>query len=239
MSSPSGPGQWTGAAPSCWTCSCSARPTRRPCARRRPMADWSLPQRMAVVTLPLDRAAGLRLRLGPGTLVDRAGDRRRRPGAGAEVRAARRGPGPCPAGARRFRGTGRRLGEGSRIRCGWPCWRPRHCLRGTGPEEPPIWADEHLAQVILGAEPSAIAELANRRLAPLEGLRPAQRERLAETLLSWLRHWGQRAPGGGRARDPPADRGLPGRAAARAFRRRPGGPEARFELELALHAGRR
>ena len=33
------------------------------------MADWSLPQRMAVVTLPLDRAAGLRLRLGPGTLV--------------------------------------------------------------------------------------------------------------------------------------------------------------------------
>ena len=43
---------------------------------------------------------------------------------------------------------------------------------------PPIWADEHMAEVILGAEPSAIAELANRRLAPLEVLRPAQRERL-------------------------------------------------------------
>ncbi|MCU1532038.1 MAG: CdaR family transcriptional regulator, partial [Arthrobacter sp.] len=33
------------------------------------MADWSLPPRMVVVTLPLNRAAGLRLRLGPGTLV--------------------------------------------------------------------------------------------------------------------------------------------------------------------------
>ena len=49
-------------------------------------------------------------------------------------------------------------------------------------------------QVILGAEPSAIAELANRRLAAAGGAAPGQRERLAETLLSWLRHWGQRAP---------------------------------------------
>ena len=35
--------------------------------------------------------------------------------------------------------------------------------------------------------------LAARRLAPLSALRSAPRQRLLETLNSWLRHWGSRA----------------------------------------------
>jgi DNA-binding PucR family transcriptional regulator len=108
-----------------------------------------------------------------------------------------------------------------------------------GPEDPPIWADDHLAEVILGAEPSAIAELANRRLAPLEGLRPAQRERLAETLLSWLRHWGQRAPVAAELGIHPQTVGYRAAQLRELFGETLEDPKARFELELALHAGRR
>ena len=108
-----------------------------------------------------------------------------------------------------------------------------------GPEDPPIWADDHLAEVILGAEPSAIAELANRRLAPLEGLRPAQRERLAETLLSWLRHWGQRAPVAAELGIHPQTVGYRAAQLRELFGDTLEDPKARFELELALHAGKR
>ena len=148
---------------------------------------------MAVVTLPLDRAAGLRLRLGPGTLViERETDV-------VALVPARKSRSAREDLDRALKGRGASVGPSG----GWE--RVPDSLRlavlaaaalppREGPDDPPIWADEHLAQVILGAEPSAITELANRRLAPLEGLRPAQRDRLAETLLSWLRHWGQRAP---------------------------------------------
>ena len=93
--------------------------------------------------------------------------------------------------------------------------------------------------MILGAEPSAITELANRRLAPLEGLRPAQRERLAETLLSWLRHWGQRAPVAAELGIHPQTVGYRAAQLRELFGDALEDPTARFELELALHAGRR
>ena len=203
------------------------------------MADWSLPQRMMVVTLPVDRSAGLRLRLGPGTLViERETDAVALvPARKSQVRAG--GP-----GARRCGAAGRAVGPAG----GWE--KVPDSLRlavlaasvlppRDGPEDPPIWADEHLAEVILGAEPSAIAELANRRLAPLEGLRPAQRERLAETLLSWLRHWGQRAPVAAELGIHPQTVGYRAAQLRELFGDTLEDPKARFELELALHAGRR
>ena len=76
------------------------------------MADWSLPQRMVVVTLPVDRSAGLRLRLGPGTLViERETDAvalvpaRQSKSARADLEKALLGRGAAV-------GSGRRLGEG-------------------------------------------------------------------------------------------------------------------------------
>lgn len=56
----------------------------------------------------------------------------------------------------------------------------------------PVFADDHLAALALRGEPGALAVLSTRRLAPLAGLRDAQRQRLLQTLHSWLRHWGSR-----------------------------------------------
>lgn len=58
----------------------------------------------------------------------------------------------------------------------------------------PVRAGDHLAALALTADPVAVAEIRRRRLAALDELRPAQRDRLLETLRSWLRHWGQRGP---------------------------------------------
>lgn len=52
--------------------------------------------------------------------------------------------------------------------------------------------DEHLAELVLTADPDALADLRARVLAPLSSLRPTTAERLAETLRSWLLHHGRR-----------------------------------------------
>ena len=56
----------------------------------------------------------------------------------------------------------------------------------------PVDTDEHLVEIVLGADPEAGKDLRRRALAPLQGLRPATAERLAQTLRSWLLHQGQR-----------------------------------------------
>jgi len=55
-----------------------------------------------------------------------------------------------------------------------------------------VHTEDVLAELVLTADPSALADLRSRALAPLEGLRPAQAERLGETLRSWLLHRGRR-----------------------------------------------
>lgn len=52
--------------------------------------------------------------------------------------------------------------------------------------------DRHLAELVVGADPDAVADLRRAVLAPLAGLRPAASLRLAETLRSWLLHQGRR-----------------------------------------------
>lgn len=51
-------------------------------------------------------------------------------------------------------------------------------------------ASEHLLALLLHGDAALTAELAARRLAPLDALPPRSRERLQQTLLSWLRHQG-------------------------------------------------
>lgn len=55
-----------------------------------------------------------------------------------------------------------------------------------------IDTDEHLVELVLGADREAAEDLRSRALAPLAGLRPNTADRLAETLRSWLLHQGQR-----------------------------------------------
>ncbi|UGS39187.1 hypothetical protein DSM104329_05619 [Capillimicrobium parvum] len=50
----------------------------------------------------------------------------------------------------------------------------------------PLRVDDHLADLALDAAREPLAELAARRLAPLDAAAPAARARLAETLLAWL-----------------------------------------------------
>jgi hypothetical protein len=52
--------------------------------------------------------------------------------------------------------------------------------------------EEHLAELILAADPEAVADLRSRVLAPLSTLRPATRAKLAETLRAWLLYQGRR-----------------------------------------------
>ena len=52
--------------------------------------------------------------------------------------------------------------------------------------------EEHLVQLVLGADPDAMADLRQAMLAPLAGLRPGTAEKLTETLRSWLLHHGRR-----------------------------------------------
>lgn len=54
------------------------------------------------------------------------------------------------------------------------------------PSAPLIRFDDHLATLWLVNDPFLIAELSNRALAPLAGLTPTQRTKLADTLLMWL-----------------------------------------------------
>ncbi len=60
-----------------------------------------------------------------------------------------------------------------------------------GPE--PVFAEDHLAALALHGEPGALAVLSARRLTAFAALRDSERERLLQTLHSWLLHWGSRA----------------------------------------------
>ncbi len=52
--------------------------------------------------------------------------------------------------------------------------------------------EQHLADVILAADPEAVADLRANVLAPLGSLTPASREKLLATLRAWLLHLGRR-----------------------------------------------
>jgi hypothetical protein len=52
--------------------------------------------------------------------------------------------------------------------------------------------EEHLADLILAADPEAVSDLRDRVLEPLASLRPATRQKLAETLRAWLLYQGRR-----------------------------------------------
>ncbi len=58
--------------------------------------------------------------------------------------------------------------------------------------ELPFDTEAHLPALITQADPEAWADLRRRALAPLEDVRPTARERLEQTLLSWLLHQGRR-----------------------------------------------
>jgi hypothetical protein len=59
-------------------------------------------------------------------------------------------------------------------------------------EAEPVLVTDHLVELALAGFPEALTALRAQRLAAFELLPSTQRERLLETLASWLRHWGSR-----------------------------------------------
>ena len=56
----------------------------------------------------------------------------------------------------------------------------------------PLDTEQHLASLVVTADPEALADLRARALAPLADVRPAAAEKLEATLRSWLLHQGRR-----------------------------------------------
>lgn len=52
--------------------------------------------------------------------------------------------------------------------------------------------DAHLTDLVLRADPDSLADLRAKVLAPLQDLRPSTRDKLVETLRAWLLHQGRR-----------------------------------------------
>ena len=157
-------------------------------------ANWAVPQTLTAVLLPATQTRGLAAQLSspvlqstdelPGLdpaeswvavlVPDMDGDRRTRllstlAGRGAVVGPAR----PWLAVHSSFQRA----------------IRARHLVGGG---QGVVDTDEHLVEIVLGADPEAAEDLRRRVLAPLNALRPNTAERLAETLRAWLLHQGQR-----------------------------------------------
>ncbi len=56
----------------------------------------------------------------------------------------------------------------------------------------PVDTERHLADLVVAADPAALADLRQLTLAPFAALRPATAERLSQTLREWLLHLGRR-----------------------------------------------
>jgi PucR-like helix-turn-helix protein len=59
-------------------------------------------------------------------------------------------------------------------------------------EDDPVFVDEHLDSIIVHRDPRLLAAFRAQCLAPLDDTGPVTRQRLCETLASWLRHLGDR-----------------------------------------------
>jgi hypothetical protein len=158
-------------------------------------ANWATPETLTAVLLPGAQVRGIAARFGPATL--QLGEEL--PGVDpAESLIALLVP-DVDAGRRRelLRAlAGRRAWVGparpwALVKSSYERALRCHSLI-TADHLDVVDTDEHLVELILGADPEATRDLRRRALAPLAALRPATAQRLAETLRSWLLHQGHR-----------------------------------------------
>ena len=154
-------------------------------------AGWEAPSTLTAVVLPESQVSTALTALDPGTLqptddVPGLPDGHASllvPGSGAA--------GARPALLRALRDTDAVVGPGSP----WLEAAASHAraLRCTALGlDGLVDSEEHLAALVLGADPDARADLRARVLAPLADLRPSTAEKLTDTLRSWLLHHGRR-----------------------------------------------
>lgn len=155
-------------------------------------ADWTIPEQLTVVLLG---QPGVRRFL---TDVGRSGDRalvltEDQPGVSLEDRALVLVPDAARRTVRRALGQ-RRAVLGPTV----PTFQARDAVlrtmrvRALEESDRLLDSEEHLAELVLGADPTSRAELRARVLAPLDEVRPSTRAKLEETLRAWLLLQGRR-----------------------------------------------
>jgi hypothetical protein len=160
-------------------------------AGRAQRADWEPPRTLTAVLLPNAHARGLAA-LDPRTL--RAGDDlpERDPDDRSDLAVLlvpdAHGPGR-PGLVRSLRGCQAWIGPAQP----WTAVRTSYLrvlrARGLGltaEADAPVDTEQHLATLVVAADPAALEDLRRRVLAPFAALRPATAERLTETLRAWL-----------------------------------------------------
>jgi hypothetical protein len=159
-------------------------------------ADWPLPTTLTAVLVPPAQVRGVLASLGPDTLL-----------VGEDLPGGE-GPPLSLLLVPDVDGTGRqhliRVLTGRQAVVGpprpWPRARlsydraARAATMVTTPTSRgrPVDSEDHLADLVITADPDALHDLRARVLAPLNGMRSATRERLEATLRSWLLHQGRR-----------------------------------------------
>jgi hypothetical protein len=155
-------------------------------------ADWSPPETLTAVLLPSVRVRGVVAALDPRTLVVSGDLVALEGGASRSVLLV-------PEAGGRYRAQLLRVLRGPAVVGPTRSWMTaaasyRRAVRAAplAAGEDVVDTDERLADLVLGADPEALADLRARVLAPLAAVKPAAAERLAETLRSWLLHQGRR-----------------------------------------------
>jgi PucR C-terminal helix-turn-helix domain/GGDEF-like domain len=151
------------------------------------LARWTLPRRLAVLVLSGDRPEEVARRLDLDALVGAD------PGGAYLVLPDPDGPGRQDAVDRAVDGMAAALGptvataEAPRS-LHWARLALELVQRGALPTDGPTRVGEHLSTVILLQRSDIAGALVEERLAPLEALPDAERERLLQTLAAWLAH---------------------------------------------------
>jgi hypothetical protein len=200
---------------------------------RAQAADWPLPRRLAAIAADHRDAERFATIVGEDAIGGRID------GLVCVLLADPDAPGRLERVRRALEGRVAALGPTT----AWPAaaqsWaRAAACVRlardGVLPAPGLIVVREQLGTLALHADPALLAELAELRLQPLDGLTPVARARLQATLLAWLRRHGNVAAVAGELHVHPQTV----RYRLARLRERFGAalddPDARFELELAL-----
>ncbi|MBC9955597.1 CdaR family transcriptional regulator [Yimella sp. cx-51] len=196
-------------------------------------AGWQIPERLIAVVLPLENAEGLRLRLGERALAAARG--------GQAVAIL---PEPQTATAVRelelaLIGRSAWLGPGRHWQSVNESLRAAMDALVVPGVSAPRWVVDHAVDVVLAGSADLIGDLAERRLAPLAELSDNQRERLLETLESWLRWRGERRNVAAEMHVHPQTVGYRLGQLRELFGEDLEDPQIRFELEVVLRARRR
>lgn len=156
-------------------------------------AEWQPPETLTALLVPASVASGIRSRQAPGTL--QASSDATDLDEGVTVLLVPDVPGHArPALLQSLAERGGVVGPvvpWTRARASYVrAARVREL--GLAPPDAAVDSGDHLPELVLGADPAALADLRDRLLAPLADLKPASREKLQATLRSWLLHHGRR-----------------------------------------------